>query len=412
MALDFPSSPVPGDVHHGPQGVSWSWDGAKWANGQASGPPNGVIVAASPPTPAIDNSLWYDSTGGQLYVRYNDGNGPAQWVAASNIAGLANAASKTDMAASFHNTGRNIVHNSRFTITQRGTGVWSASADHLADRWIQFFGGGTVETTINPALDEFRAQIGDEDCTHMLYSDFAIGTGADYDVHLVQQNIENLRRLSGKTVIVSFYAAAANGLKLGVSLDQNFGDGGTPSALVPGTGQSVTLAGTFARYSMVFNIPGIAPGSTFGTNGNDKTQLSFWMAAGPGYDFRSGNIGVQTGAISLWGVQLEIAAPGQVSPSPLEKIDPLREIQQCQRFFQILVGSLNGWAEAGHNCAVSVSFVTMMRTTPNLVITNNASTNLTDFGTGPIQSGIWVAGMSVARAWFSINMTVECSADL
>jgi len=42
-----------------------------------------VIVADAPPTPApIDSTLWYDTIGGQLYIRYNDGN-TVQWVIAS-----------------------------------------------------------------------------------------------------------------------------------------------------------------------------------------------------------------------------------------------------------------------------------------------------------------------------------------
>jgi len=42
-----------------------------------------VIVSNVKPTPdPIDSTLWYDSVGGQLYIRYNDGN-TTQWVIAS-----------------------------------------------------------------------------------------------------------------------------------------------------------------------------------------------------------------------------------------------------------------------------------------------------------------------------------------
>jgi hypothetical protein len=37
-----------------------------------------------PPTPS-DNMLWWESSTGLLYVRYNDGNGPSQWVIAAPI---------------------------------------------------------------------------------------------------------------------------------------------------------------------------------------------------------------------------------------------------------------------------------------------------------------------------------------
>ena len=43
--------------------------------------PGGALVAATPPT-ASPGALWWDSTGGQLYVRYDDGNSQ-QWVIAN-----------------------------------------------------------------------------------------------------------------------------------------------------------------------------------------------------------------------------------------------------------------------------------------------------------------------------------------
>jgi hypothetical protein len=41
-----------------------------------------VLVGDTPPVGATDNSLWWESDTGNLFIRYNDGNGPAQWVAA------------------------------------------------------------------------------------------------------------------------------------------------------------------------------------------------------------------------------------------------------------------------------------------------------------------------------------------
>ena len=43
--------------------------------------PGGALVAATPPT-ASPGALWWDSTGGQLYVRYDDGSSQ-QWVIAN-----------------------------------------------------------------------------------------------------------------------------------------------------------------------------------------------------------------------------------------------------------------------------------------------------------------------------------------
>ena len=128
--LDFPNSPSLNQLFAGPNNVQWQWDGSKWL-----GTPNTlgpIIVAASPPT-FQSGQLWWDSTGGNLYLGYDDGN-TQQWVPASNITGLANAATLTDVASAQNNVGRNLIHNSAFTIAQRGAGPFTGSQYNL-DRW-------------------------------------------------------------------------------------------------------------------------------------------------------------------------------------------------------------------------------------------------------------------------------------
>ena len=48
--------------------------------------PGGALISQTPPASA-PGSLWWDSTGGQLYVRFDDGDSQ-QWVAASNLQGV------------------------------------------------------------------------------------------------------------------------------------------------------------------------------------------------------------------------------------------------------------------------------------------------------------------------------------
>jgi hypothetical protein len=40
----------------------------------------GVLVSATAPVGAADSALWFSSTNGLLYLRYNDGNSTA-WIA-------------------------------------------------------------------------------------------------------------------------------------------------------------------------------------------------------------------------------------------------------------------------------------------------------------------------------------------
>jgi hypothetical protein len=79
--IDFPANPTTGQSFTA-AGVTWVWDGQKWnVNSVAAG--QYIIISATPPTNPIIGSLWWDSTGGQLYIYYNDGNS-AQWVTAIN----------------------------------------------------------------------------------------------------------------------------------------------------------------------------------------------------------------------------------------------------------------------------------------------------------------------------------------
>jgi hypothetical protein len=92
--LDFAGTPQPPDVPPDPNGENWRGQPGPVGPTGPQGPPGadgedgagGAVVLPTPPI-ADPGALWWDSTGGQLYVRYDDGNGPPQWVAASSKAG-------------------------------------------------------------------------------------------------------------------------------------------------------------------------------------------------------------------------------------------------------------------------------------------------------------------------------------
>jgi len=63
------------------------WRGDKsWQTLPAAPPP--LYVSDTPPAGAPDNSLWWESDSGVLYLRYNDGVGAAQWVQAVAVPAL------------------------------------------------------------------------------------------------------------------------------------------------------------------------------------------------------------------------------------------------------------------------------------------------------------------------------------
>ncbi len=279
------------------------------------------------------------------------------------------------VAPALNNVGRNLLHNSMFNIAQRGGGVFSAAATwiYTYDRWkIVTMGPGDNYSVARPAAaDADRTAIGDESVAWFVTHNVAGAAGAGNGC-LAGQAIENVRRLSGKTVTVSFWAQMSIGAKIGVSFAQDFGSGGSPSAAVPSVGQSVTaVSAAWTRYALTFNLPSAA-GKTFGTDLNDSTSLEIWLSAGSTYATRSGGVGVQTGFFNLWGVQLEI---GSVA-TPLEKPDPQQDLAKCQRFFKYIGVTFVTSNVSGAYLGYAVSLGINMRAIPTVVWVDSGSTGV------------------------------------
>src|SRR6185437_13133326 len=329
----------------------------------AGGKMNGMLTLDAPPSAALDAATkqYVDSQvssvsgiveapqDGLVYGRSN-----AHWTAV-----VAN-----------NNIGRNLLHNPLFNVAQRGVGPFAGSFQYTLDRWCMANVLDTWNVTQAPITDGARGSIGDEAAAVALQV-FFVGSTDPTAFCQLQQRIESVRRLAGKTVTVSFWAACAAGtLKLGLNLVQTFGVGGSPSAqvLALSAGASVTLSTTYTRYSVTVSMPSVA-GKTFGTTpGTDFTLLQFGLSAGANGSPSLGNIGVQTGTINLWGVQLEI---GSVA-TPLEKPDPRYDLANCQRFYCTCQYSWFGYGALGYNTSMYTLPMTM-RGTPT--ITNNVTSS-------------------------------------
>lgn len=323
------------------------------------------------------------------------------------------AAAASDAAS--HNVGRNKLHNPLFNVAQRGAGGFNAVTTGWTygfDRWELIIGaaGDSHNHTLSAITDAQRAQIGDDAAANSLAANFTGGAGAA-NCCISAQPVERVRRLAGKTVTISFYAlAAAASPKLGVSLDQIFGTGGSPSAGVTVTGQSVTISSTtWARYSVTLAVPSIS-GKTLGTTGNDYSLLLFWHSAGANNATRSGNVGVQSGTHLIWGVQCEI---GTVA-TPLEKPDPQQDLATCQRFYQTgQVAIYNYAAAAGANTIATVTLPVTMRATPTLLTLPATLTNLTAGSSASISAGaVQFGGAAVAIGQTVVSGSFTVSADL
>jgi hypothetical protein len=213
--------------------------------------------------------------------------------------------------------------------------------------------------------------------------------------------------------MVSFWANSSAAQRIGVNLFQSPGTGGSPS---PGvwalaTGLSVTtLAGTtFSRFTVgPIAIPSLS-GKTMGTAGNDYTDLWFFYSAGANYAAQSGNVGVQSGVINIWGIQLEIGN----TVTPLEKLDPQQDLAKCQRFYQVgqflMQGNTTSGTVGGTYC-----LPVQMRAAATIILTSNGNNNVS--GTTATQllstGAVLINAALVAGGPWTINQSFTASADL
>jgi hypothetical protein len=291
------------------------------------------------------------------------------------FATMAELATYAEASVGVGNVGRNLIHNAMFRVQQRGAGAVTAGAPtYTADRWCQHISTSTISTTLAALADADRTAIGDEAATAAMQCVVG-GSGGAGDFVNVQQRIEGVQRLAGKSVVLTFWAKATSGTpKVGYSLTQNFGSGGSPSADVTSIGSAATaaLSTTWTKYTSAAIAVPTSIGKTFGsTAGTDYTALKLWFTSGATNNAQAGAIGNQSGTIQLWGAQLEV---GSVA-TPLEKPDPRAELANCQRFYQTGSYEFFSYAAAGAGFGQTYSFPVTMRAAPTVAVSATTTTN-------------------------------------
>jgi hypothetical protein len=149
------------------------------------------------------------------------------------------------------------------------------------------------------------------------------------------QGIENVNLLTGKTVTLSFWAKADANKNIAVEFVQWFGTGGSPSAAVNGiASQLVALTTTWQKKSITVNIPSIS-GKTLGSDGVQTTYtgLIFWFDAGSDNNYRTANLGQQSGTFDIAQVKIE---DGSVATNGWHPYDGEfgGEVQACARYYE------------------------------------------------------------------------------
>jgi hypothetical protein len=258
-------------------------------------------------------------------------------------------------------------------------------------------------------IEAARTAIGDEAAQNQFQHVLSGSGSGTNDYYRFTQGIENVRRLSGKTVVVSFWAnATVAGLKVGVNFFQEPGTGGGQAGGGHGTGQTVTLTTSIVRYGLVFTIPPATASFVVGLDANDRTELNFWLSAGTSWGVISGGVPVQNGTFTFWGIQVE---QGNFM-TPLEKPDLVRQAEQCQRFYSTgqCLASVN--ALAGVAVYGGANLPVTMHHKPSVIPTNATANNTQSLTAGAYNpTSIWFQSTIIASGAGIIGFTYTAEAE-
>jgi hypothetical protein len=271
---------------------------------------------------------------------------------------------------------QNLIINGAFEINQRAFASTTTSGAFGHDRWSLEAATGTVTYSTQEFTPGTSLETDEPSNFARIITTGQSGTGA---LTIFRQKIENVRAVAGQAVTVSFWAKAASGTpKLAVEINQNFGLGGSPSAVVNTYAGQVTLSTEWARYSVTVNVP-TALGKTFGTTANTSfTQLSLWLSGGSNFDARTGSIGIQSNTFDIWGVQVEEGSTATPFSRNANSIQG--ELAACQRYYYRAYADSNGWFGPGAVASATtfrahVGFPVTMRAAPAAVETTGTAGN-------------------------------------
>lgn len=276
------------------------------------------------------------STDALTVVRARDGTTALTFAIGDSVEVRATAGLLSDI------NGQNYLYNANFEEWQSYTGAVTTNA-YLADGWQVQSGGNTHSATqgvVTDGTDDvfFDPSGGASGAQYFSVIDVTSVAAAGNYSYLFQR-IEDVRRLAGKTITVSFWAKAASGTPLiGCSPYHLFGTGGSPSApVLAANGQSVTLSTSWTKYSLTFTLSGIS-GKTLGTTPNTSaTTLYLWLDAGSTYNTPSGTIGQASKIVSIAQVKVE---EGNVT-TPFVADSKGDNLAKCQRYYYKVFPNVN-----------------------------------------------------------------------
>ena len=160
------------------------------------------------------------------------------------------------------------------------------------------------------------------------YSSTVVTSVAGASNYVAKQHaIEDVTKLAGKTVTLSFWAKANANKNISTEFIQNFGTGG--STAITGLNPTKTaITSTWSRITLTVTLPSVT-GKTIGVG--NFTGLNIYFDAGSSFNARTNTLGQQSGTFDIANIVL-IEGGVAVEYKMQSYADVLRE---CQRYFFI-----------------------------------------------------------------------------
>ena len=217
----------------------------------------------------------------------------------------------------------NLLINGGFDVWQRGTSQ-TASGLLSEDRWNNYISGGTSQVH---SQQEFTVGQTAVPANPKYYSRTIVTSGnGSADRAIKWQKIEDVTRLSGKTITLSFYAKANAAKNISVEAYQVFGTGGSTEVTAIGVTKTAITA-AWVKYTFTIAIPSVS-GKTVGAN--SFTQIGVWMDAGSNFNARTNSLGNQSGTFDFANFQLNYGAVAL----PFVMRSFADELALCQRYYE------------------------------------------------------------------------------
>lgn len=227
-----------------------------------------------------------------------------------------------------YTAGKNRIINGNFAINQRSFSSSTSSFSYGFDRFCWYWVTGTTTATAQTFTAGTAPVTGYEAANFQRMA--VTGQTGGTAQAILFQNIEDVRTFAGQTATISFWAKAGSGTpKIGVSLTQSFGSGGSPSSNVITGAGSVTLTTSWVRYSVTVAIPSIS-GKTVGTTAN-TSYLQIGLVLSDAANAYSTSVGTQNATFDIWGVQAENGSTATAFQTATGTIQG--ELAACQRYY-------------------------------------------------------------------------------